>query len=89
MRQERPSAELVNRSLNETLARTINTGLTTLLVVVSLLVFGGETIRELMITLAVGIVVGAFSSVFVASPLWLWWRLRDAAKPGAGAAPAR
>lgn len=89
VRQERPSAELVNRSLNETLARTINTGLTTLLVVVSLLVFGGETIRELMITLAVGIVVGAFSSVFVASPLWLWWRLRDAAKPGAGAAPAR
>lgn len=89
LRQEKPSADMVNRSLNGTLSRTINTGLTTLLVIVSLLALGGETIRELMIVLMVGVVIGAYASVFLASPIWLWWRLRDEAKPGPGAVPAR
>lgn len=83
LRNEKPSADMVNRSLNETLTRTINTGLTTLLVVVSLLLFGGETIRDFMIVLLVGIVVGAYASVFLASPIWLWWRLKGERKPHA------
>lgn len=83
LRNEKPSADMVNRSLNETLMRTINTGLTTLLVVVSLLLFGGETIRDFMIVLLVGIVVGAYASVFLASPIWLWWRLKGERKPHA------
>lgn len=86
VREEKPSADVVNRSLNETLARTINTSLTTLLVVVSLLAFGGDTIRGFMLVLFVGIVVGSYASLFVASPLWLWWRLRGEKKPRAAAA---
>lgn len=76
-RGEKPSAAVVNLSLNETLARTVNTSVTTLLVVVSLLLFGGETIRSFMLVLMVGIVVGTYASLFLASPLWLRWRLRD------------
>lgn len=83
LRNEKPSADMVNRSLNETLMRTINTGLTTLLVVVSLLLFGGETIRDFMLVLLVGIVIGAYASVFLASPIWLWWRLKGERKPHA------
>lgn len=86
VREEKLSAAVVNRSLNETLARTINTSLTTLLVVVSLLTLGGETIRGFMLVLLVGIVIGSYASLFVASPLWLWWRLHGEKKPRAAAA---
>lgn len=73
----KPSAELVNLSLNETLSRTINTSLTTLFVVVTMFLFGGETIRDFVMLLMIGIVVGTYSSIFLASPLWLQWRLKD------------
>lgn len=58
---------VMNASINETLSRTLITSLTTLLVVVSLLLFGGQTLRGFSITLLVGILVGTYSSVFVAS----------------------
>lgn len=89
LQQEKPSADMVNRSLNETLSRTINTGVTTLLVIISLLLLGGETIRGFMVVLMVGVVVGAYASVFLASPIWLMWRQRDDAKPGARSVRAR
>ncbi len=57
----------MNISINEMLARTIITGVTTLLVLVALLVLGGETVRPFSIALIVGIVVGTYSSIWTAS----------------------
>ncbi len=64
-------AELVNRSVNETLPRTVLTSGTTLAVLFSLLVLGGAVIRDFTIILILGIVVGTYSSIFVASPALL------------------
>jgi preprotein translocase subunit SecF len=61
------SAAIVDSSINQTLARTLVTGLTTLLVLVALLIFGGETLKGFSIALIVGIVIGTYSSVYVAS----------------------
>jgi preprotein translocase subunit SecF len=62
-------AEVINIATNQTLSRTVLTSLTTLLVVLSLLAFGGEIIRGFSTALAVGIVYGTYSSVYVASVL--------------------
>ena len=59
--------EIVNRALNDTLSRTIMTSVTTLLVVLSLFVFGGEIIHAFSIALLLGIVVGTYSSIYIAS----------------------
>ena len=61
--------ELINEAINSTLSRTILTSLTTLLVVVSILVYGGGIIHNFALTLFIGIIVGTYSSIFVASPL--------------------
>jgi preprotein translocase SecF subunit len=63
--------DILNLSINQTLSRTTLTSLTTLFVVVCLFIFGGEVIRDFAFTLLVGIIVGTYSSVFVASPLLL------------------
>jgi preprotein translocase subunit SecF len=63
----------VNRSINETLSRTILTSTTTLLVVLALFIFGGGVIHNFAFALLVGVVVGTYSSVFVASPLLISW----------------
>jgi len=63
--------EVMNRSLNQTLPRTVLTSLTTLLVLLALLVFGGEVIRGFSIALIIGVLVGTYSSLFVASPVVL------------------
>jgi preprotein translocase subunit SecF len=68
-----PLAEVVNASINETLSRTIITSGTTLLVVVVLFIFGGGVIHDFARTLLVGIVVGTYSSIFIASPLLILW----------------
>jgi preprotein translocase subunit SecF len=62
---------VVNSSLNQTLARTINTGLVTLLSVLALLFFGGEMIRSFSLALTIGILVGTYSSIYVASAMVL------------------
>lgn len=62
-------AATVNKSINETLGRSLNTTLTTLLPLVAIIIFGGETTRPFAITLFVGILSGAYSSIFLASPL--------------------
>ncbi len=64
-----PLANLINRSVNEVLSRTIVTGITTLLTALSLFLFGGEVLHDFSLAIMLGIVVGTFSSVFVASPL--------------------
>lgn len=63
----------VNRSVNETMARSINTSLTVLLVLVSIFFFGGETTKFFALALIIGIVFGTYSSIFVASPLLVIW----------------
>ncbi len=64
--------DLLNRSVNETLPRTVMTGSTTLACLLALLVFGGAVIRPFAWVLIFGIIIGTFSSIFVASPLLLW-----------------
>lgn len=60
---------LVNKALNSTLSRTINTSATTLVVLIAIFIFGGETIRGFVFAILVGILVGTYSSLFVATPL--------------------
>lgn len=61
------SEEIVNRALNDTLSRTLVTSLTTLLVVIALFVFGGEVIHAFSIALMLGIIIGTYSSIYIAS----------------------
>jgi len=71
MREHRKMAfgDMVNTALNSTLSRTINTSMTTLFVLLVIFLFGGETIRGFMFALLVGVIVGTYSSLFVASPI--------------------
>ncbi len=75
--------DIVNEACNATLSRTILTSLTVLLSVISLLVLGGPTIKDMAFTLLVGFTVGTYSSIFIASPLMIWWYKRY----GTGRAP--
>jgi preprotein translocase subunit SecF len=77
--------ELINKSLNETLSRTILTVSTTTLAVLSLLLFGGEVLRGFSIAMLWGIVVGTYSSLFIAAPILYYIRpKRVAVKAGEG-----
>ncbi len=76
-KKEESFAELVNRSINEMLSRTINTSLTTLLPVIALLFFGGKMLQDFAFTLLVGILVGTYSSIFIASSLLVDWEARS------------
>ena len=70
---------VINDSVSKTLSRTILTSLTTFFVVLTLFLLGGEIIYSFSFTLLVGIIVGTYSSVFVASPMlkWLGFNLRE------------
>ncbi|MCO8120704.1 protein translocase subunit SecD [Stieleria sp. TO1_6] len=68
----RLTSEMVNTSINQTLSRTLLTSLTTLIVVLLLYAFGGEGIHAFAFALVVGVLVGTYSSIFVASPILLW-----------------
>ena len=70
---------VVNRSINETLSRTLLTSGTTLLVVMALFVLGGGVIHNFAFAMLVGVLVGTYSSIFVASPLLIFWEERKAA----------
>ena len=73
-----PYPDVVNRSINNTLSRTIVTSGTTLLVVITLFIFGGEVLKGFAFALIVGIVIGTYSSIFVASPIVVELRNRAA-----------
>ncbi len=73
---KKPLEFIVNRSINETLSRTILTSLTTLIVVVTLFVLGGGIIHDFAFALIVGVLVGTYSSIYVASPILLAWQGR-------------
>ncbi len=68
--------DLFNLSVNNTLSRTIMTSLTTLLALVSLFIFGGEVIRPFALTMIIGVIIGTYSSVFIAVPTLLIFRFR-------------
>jgi len=61
--------ELFNDSMNATLARTINTGLSTILVIIAILIFGGDAVRSFVFAMLIGVVVGTVTSLFVAAPV--------------------
>lgn len=71
-----PLPELIDRSINETLARTLMTSLTTLLALVALVVAGGPVIRDFTIAMIWGVLIGTYSTVYVASPMVLHLNLR-------------
>lgn len=75
-----PLYDRINTSLNQTLSRTLLTSTTTLVVVVSLFVYGGPVINDFSFALLIGVLVGTYSSLFVASPIVYVWQVRDAAK---------
>jgi preprotein translocase subunit SecF len=83
-----PMAELIDRSINETLARTVMTSGTTLLALFALAVFGGPVIRGFVIAMIWGVLIGTYSSVYVASPMLVHFHLRRAGEqvPAAGTA---
>jgi len=70
-------AEVANISVNQTFARSLNTSLTAVLVLISMLILGGATIRPFVLFLAIGISIGTYSSIFVASPLVVFWQERQ------------
>lgn len=80
--------QILNQSINETLPRTVMTSGTTLAVLVALAVFGGAVIRPFTIILIAGVVIGTYSSVFVASPALLEIELRTRARSGKRRRPA-
>jgi preprotein translocase subunit SecF len=84
-RRKDSMAKLLNDSLNQTLTRTIISNGTTFLAVLGLFLFGGEVLRGFGFTMVVGIVVGTYSTLFIAVPLVNWWYLRQETK----AKPAR
>ncbi|HEY2177496.1 MAG TPA: protein translocase subunit SecF [Caulobacteraceae bacterium] len=82
-----PLRQLIDLSVNETLSRTVITGLTALLALSGLAVFGGESLRPLSIVLLFGIVIGTYSSIYVASPIILLWGVRRDDEPARPIAP--
>jgi preprotein translocase subunit SecF len=68
-----PYDAIVNRSINQTLSRTVLTSGLTLLTAVALLVFGGQVLNGFAFALVAGIIVGTYSSIFIASPIVVWW----------------
>lgn len=66
----------INKSINETLSRTILTSLTTLTVVIALFVMGGGIVHDFAFAMIIGILIGTYSSIYVASPILLIWRRR-------------
>jgi preprotein translocase subunit SecF len=82
-------ADLINRSVNQTLSRTVMTSGLTFLAVIALFLFGGPVLHGFAFALVVGILIGTYSSVFVASPIVLFWHnFADARKKTAPAAVA-
>jgi len=70
---QEPLTPVINRSVNETLSRTLLTSLTTFVVVAALFILGGEVIHDFAFALLVGVVVGTYSSIFIASPVVVAW----------------
>lgn len=73
--------QIMDDAVNQTLGRSINTTLTTLLPLVTIFIFGGETLKYFALALIIGFIAGSYSSIFVASTLLAWWRDRTGNSP--------
>lgn len=73
----RPFSASVNISINESFARSLSTSITTALTILALLLFGGETLRDFLIVLLSGVIVGTYSSIFLAAQILVAWENRD------------
>jgi len=69
LHRKRPVKEVINLAMNDTLSRTLNTGMTSILVLTAMFFFGGATIRGFLFAMIIGIIVGTYSSIFVASSI--------------------
>lgn len=74
MKSKKDLSDVINRSINEVLSRTIVTSLTTLIAIGAILILGGKVLFDFSFALFIGVLVGTYSSVFVASPLIFMWR---------------
>ena len=88
LRQRRKDslAKIINDSLNQTLTRTIISNGTTFLAVLGLYLFGGEVLRGFGFAMVVGILVGTYSTIYIASPIVIWWQRVSSNKPPAAKA---
>ncbi|HQR46636.1 MAG TPA: protein translocase subunit SecF [Thermoanaerobaculia bacterium] len=89
--RKKPLPEIVNESINQTLSRTVLTSGLTFLVVVALFFLGGEVLRPFSFVMLVGIIIGTYSSIFIAAPLvivWEEWKAKRSPKKPAGEAAA-
>jgi preprotein translocase subunit SecF len=90
-----PLTELLNLSINETLSRTVLTGVTTIAVLLALFFLGGEVIRNFTFAMLFGVLIGTYSSIFISAPLIDYlgikrdWSDEKAKTAGTGATPAR
>ncbi len=73
LRRKESYRQVINRSINECLSRTILTSLTTMFVALTLYFFGGPVIHDFAFALCFGVIVGTYSSMFIASPILVWW----------------
>lgn len=88
-RRKETLAETINNGINQVLSRTIVVSLTVLLVLIALFFFGGEVIHDFSFALLIGVIVGTYSSIFVASPLLLAWKGRKGRLIQAGRSVSR
>lgn len=92
LRRRDSLAQIANDSINQTLSRTVITAGLTFVSVVAIVLFGGEVLRGFALALTIGIIIGTYSSIAVASPMMLWWEYmigRNKGRGGTGAARAR
>jgi len=81
--RRRPVFEIINHSVNQSLSRTLNTSLTTFIPVIILFAFGGSVLRGFSLALLIGVIVGTYSSMYIANPILYAWSLRaDKLKKG-------
>jgi preprotein translocase subunit SecF len=73
---------LVNKSINQTLSRTIITSFTVFIVLVVLIIFGGSVIFDFSLALLIGVIVGTYSSIYIVSPIVVWWEKVSPRKVG-------
>jgi len=86
-RRKEPLDKIINDSVNQTLSRTLISSGTTFLTVLGLYLFGGEVLRGFAFAMVVGIVFGTYSTIYIASPIVVWWQgLRKDRRPAARAA---
>jgi preprotein translocase SecF subunit len=83
-----PLISILDRAINETLPRTVLTSVTTSMTLLSLLIFGGPVIRDFALVLLLGVVIGTFSSIFVASPVLYFIETKWPRAPQTGRTPS-